>query len=79
MCENTRLQGHLEQINTEMTCQKQTRDIRMINNPLRKAVGLALAHLLHHSKERETQQEHSYECENSFNIKQTKCVRWKEH
>lgn len=48
-------QGHLEQINTEMTCQKYTRDIRMINNPLRKAVGLALAHLLHHSKERETQ------------------------
>lgn len=48
-------QGHLEQINTEMTCQNYTRDIRMINNPLRKAVGLALAHLLHHSKERETQ------------------------
>ena len=53
--------------------------MRMINNPLCKAVGLALAHLLHHSKERETQQELSYECENSFNIKQTKCVRWKEH
>lgn len=48
-------QGHLEQINTEMTCQKYTRDIRMINNPLHKAVGFALAHLLHHSKERETQ------------------------
>lgn len=45
-------QGHLEQINTEMTCQKYTRDIRMINNPLRKAVGLALAHLLHQRKEK---------------------------